>query len=340
MRHYPVYYQDGMFLCPQHLQAADRHALEQASLQGRCMSPFPYGFLTLDGEVKEGVVRIHSCSGATRTGRPFSFPAEHYDAEDTNVATSLTFDLTRCPELRKHGSILIDLLLPAEEHRFPPGSGWRGETFLRHERDENRREEDPPLIEFKPCDARLQFRLTDKQIETRALNGLTVLPAFRVVETVKSRKRSYCLDPKYLAAWLALSREQAENHLGGLIGDLQSTLADCRIACQGTKGGLRGRGAANSAMPLLLLTLGRARGRLSAMMNLEKLSPSGLYVELASIIGELAVLDEDALPDIPPYNHDDLGGCLAALANLMKGQIDGLLPPPGTSEGALPPSGS
>ena len=48
MRNLPVHWYEGLFLRPQHLQAADRHWAEAAQISGQVDNPYNYGLQSLE----------------------------------------------------------------------------------------------------------------------------------------------------------------------------------------------------------------------------------------------------------------------------------------------------
>ena len=74
--------------------------------------------------------------------------------------------------------------------------------------------------------------------------------------------------------------------------------------------------------------LNEAAGLLGVMAFAEGVHPFPAYVELCRLVGRLAVFGEARrTPTLPPYDHDDLGGCFHAVKHYLDDLLDAFVEP-------------
>ncbi len=303
-----VYWYEGMFLKPHHFQAAERAITEDLRAAEDWNHPFNWGFrrIRLDREAIsnfEGVVR--SCEARFKDGTRISIP------DDTEVETiNLKSALTRSSET------ILYLAIPslhrgrANVEPQPTGDGpryWLESTEIEDDNTGSQLE----MIEFRRVRAKL---LVSGQDQT----GYEVLPIAKVSRSAKSEATPQ-LDRAFVPPLLAIDgwpplwqRVQALHYrVGGIIETLSARLIDRRISFES-----RVPGDAQSM--LILSKINGVFSHLEAIGYIRGLTPLTIYAELCRTAGELAIFTaERRPPNMPPYNHEDLGACFRTVISYI-----------------------
>jgi len=296
-----ILWREGVFLCPQHLQAFAREIGGRAYAGDRHGVPGSFGAarLEIDEEALErDVFRIVEAEILFRDGTLLSVPhnaevllrefGEHWDG----------------PQL------LVYLGVPAVQENVPQvGEGdsrlFRYEVDVRKVYDENQRDSAREL-EFRTLRAHLFFGDEDR-------SGHESVPIARLVrrgspETVSALCPSYvapvlrCGASKALAARLKQIAERAR----GQARDLAAVLPDVtRLSSVDSSADVTGL--------IKLQSVNRGLAVLEQVATVPDVHPFDAYVEIVRAVGELAVFGSGRVtPELPAYAHDQLDECFSA----------------------------
>jgi type VI secretion system protein ImpJ len=306
MHDQPVHWSEGLFLLPQHFQAADRwrdRQLARAVLWGQ---PHAYGFYELSPDkeaLKSGVLRVSDCSARLRDG------AAVVGEEWTRDAPDLDDALKGHPE-GVTAYLAVPMLRP-NEGNVSSEREWRryrlttGEEVL----DENCGD-NPRPVQFRRLDARLKFK-------SELPHDCEALPVVRVLGPDRDDPQPHW-DPKFVppllrcGAWPAFHRDFATSVRERLRREgslLAAPLPELSAAAPD---------AGNLGRVLLLAAINRGESRFAVLARAPGIHPFSLYLELCALAGDLALFASDgAAPEFPAYNHDDLGACFSPLKDFL-----------------------
>jgi type VI secretion system protein ImpJ len=328
MRNPPVYWHEGLFLRPQHFQAAERHWREQFSASQQWDHPFHYGLkgveisseaLTnqqfqlnaLSARMRDGTLvslqsgeelgRVDLKSAFSQIGRPSAQESETGESED--VLRIL---------------LAIPKLLPGRENMGHVASAT-SVRFLSDERavaDENDGGNEQE-IRFR----RLNVRLMCSHQDT---SGYEVLPIAQVKRASAAEARPR-LDDSYIPpvlsieAWPGLGRDTVRA-VYDVIGQKIEVLAQ-QISNRGI--GLETHEPGDADRIIMLTQLSAAYGVLGVLaFSQAGVHPLTAYTELCRLVGQLSIFAPNHLvQEVPPYDHDDL----ARIFRVMRLRLEELL---------------
>ena len=188
-----VHWHEGMFLRPQHMQAADRHWRECMNDSEEWFHPFAWGLRSVEidrDEVRGGFFTLRGCEARFRDGTKVSIPDDGA-IDPVELKTALT----------GAGVVTVYLAVPA----IQPGRANVAETrtvdgpryFLDHVKfcDENTGEADEPIAV-----AQVQARLL---LSGQDATGYAILPLARVMRSGQSGAPAQ-IDDAYVPPLLAI----------------------------------------------------------------------------------------------------------------------------------------
>jgi len=312
---------EGMFLRPHHLQAASRHLVSALNQEVGIIRPFGWGINALEvseAELENFTFSIKMCQVRMRDGTWLSIP-ENADIESRDFKEVLdTSDgsmdvLIGIPRIRERDANTLGL------GESPGDYDRRYKVRLTEVTDEN-------------TGANLQ------QIETRRLAGklffgdentqgyetLRIAQVERSggAQTVPAVSSSFFPSILVLEAWPPLH---------DLCRDIYHRLAArnrslaSQIASRDVSFGAEAAGGVE-AMLKLKVTNGFVV-LLRQLFNTPRVHPYNVYLELCRMAGELAVFDSRReAPDLPVYNHDQLGICFFELSEHLDRLLDSIVP--------------
>jgi type VI secretion system protein ImpJ len=171
----------------------------------------------------------------------------------------------------------------------------------------------------------VQVRLLNVRLllSTDDLGGYEVVPVARVEKSQRAEAVPQ-LDVTYIPpvlagdAWRPLAAgilEAIYDRVGKKMEILASQVISRRITVDSTRSG-------DALLISQLRVLNEVAAPLGVQTFAQGVHPLFLYLELCRIVGELAIFGpERRLPELPRYDHDDLGGCFYR----VKQHIDALL---------------
>ncbi|MCI0459063.1 MAG: type VI secretion system baseplate subunit TssK [Gemmataceae bacterium] len=302
-----VHWFEGMALWPHMMQQAERFGLRQLHLSHNLDVHHDWGLRALDldvGALASYRFAARALKARLKDGTMVSAP------EDGSLAA---LDLR--PALQTSSTITVYLGVPKlhlgrANTRDPnepavDGEAARARWVVGSEEIEDENAPDNPQS--------LRVRLLNFKllVSTEDHSGYEVLPIARVqkpaeAEATPQLDRTYI--PPLLAceSWPALAADILEHvyHRVGKKIDLRANQVVSRGITFDSKTGQD---------PLIfnqLHVLNEAYALLGTLVFAEGIHPLPAYVELCRLVGQLAVFgDTRKVPDLPRYDHDDLGGC-------------------------------
>jgi type VI secretion system protein ImpJ len=312
MRYLPVHWSEGMFLRPQHFQAADRYWSELLQISQSWLDHYSYGIHSLElsrealANYQVQVTRLHA------------------RMKDGSV---IVLDSGREPDrvdlkeaFQQQAEVTVLLAVPKVVLGRPNVTGRRTTDSRYFEADlavpdESRGGNDQP-IQFREINARLL-------LSSQEQSGYETLPIVRVKragegEAIPQVDEDYFPPVLNAQAWPPLGLGVVRG-VYDVLGEKMNLLAD-RVVNRGVT--LASQEPGDLEDLLMLLQLNRAYASLGCLAFATGLHPFVAYTELCRIVGELSVFDETRrAPQVPRYDHDDL----ARIFKWVKMQIERLL---------------
>jgi type VI secretion system protein ImpJ len=292
----PVHWHEGMFLRPQHFQAAQRHALANAFRDEKWDHQYNWGLRAIDLD-REALANhrfvVRSLEARFRDGTLVVVPED-------GVLPAL--DLR--PAFGRESALTVHLALPVL--RVGRANTGEGSRFLvdRTELEDENTGDNP-----QPVDLRLlNFTL---RLSNENQTGYETLPIARVRKADRP-EAAPDLDVTYIPpvlacdAWLPL----ANGILQGIY-DRIGTRLNRRAEQVRTRNVSIGSNAPGDVLLIdRLRALNEAHAVLGVLTFAEGVHPLSAYLELCRLVGQLAIYtDARRVPDLPRYDHDDLAGC-------------------------------
>jgi type VI secretion system protein ImpJ len=314
----PVHWYEGMFLRPQHFQAADRHARDELRRSEDWYHPFNWGIRSFDLD-RDAVANysavLRSCEARFKDGTKLSIPA------DTTVDPVELRDGLAGPA----GAVTLYLAVPAlhparanvEPHPTADGPRYWVESL--QVEDENTGDGEQPL-EVRRVRARLLLSTQDH-------TGYEVIPLARVERSVRAEAPPQ-IDLGYvppllaLDAWPPLWRtiQSLHHQISARVEQLAGQMVDRGISFDSQVPG-------DAERMLKLAVLNTAFSELEAIAYLRGLHPLMLYQELCRLVGQLSIFTElRRPPNLPRYDHEDIGGCFQAVIKQVQLGLDTAAP--------------
>ena len=336
MRNNPVHWHDGLYLLPQHFQAADAHTQELIQLSTNCDHSYYYGLkhfeLALD-EITNRHFSVASCCLRTRDGTIIDLTAGQsmgrvaLRPENDDEASGLNVDFS---DSDPEGKLRVYVAIPL--HRADGGNVSTAENYrsteslvryreIRTERQDESSGENYRNIALKVAQAKLIVAPPNVQI-----TNYETLP---IAQIDLQGDQGPELDIEYIPpllsidSWLPLHKDILM-YLYNRIGNRVETLGEF-VRGQGiTWATADGTGQENLAW---LSMLNEAQCSIHALVFSRGVHPFRAYSELCRIVGRLSIFRQSRRPpeDLPKYDHDDLG----RIFHWFKAVLDGLLDVPG-----------
>ncbi len=338
MNNRPVHWHEGMFLRPQHLQVADRYWAESLHLSSKWNHAYNYGYYSLnldEAAISDYKVRVKECQARTEEGTlvwPESIaPRDRADLESAFDRPGPVKVFLAVPRFDPEVPIAFDPGDPEDPIvRKPPEPPLRYSVMRRGEPDENigRKGLNDQEVRFRNLNVRLLLGDEDRR-------GSEVLLVGQVDPPDKSSPPKWneaCTPP--LLTCRALTKFN-RNFVEAVCDRVQTRIMD--FSRHGLRLGDRDPHVLRRA--LMLAALNRASCRLQATaFGKEAVHPLMVYVELCSLVGDLAIFCEGPpTSTVPPYDHNNLGGCFSAVKGLIEDILKRTLPeaPQGSGDSPL-----
>jgi type VI secretion system protein ImpJ len=290
-----------MFLRPHHFQAAQRHNVYLSHLTEKWDVHYNWGLrearLDLDALANHRFV-VRYLKARLRDGTLVAVP------DDGNLPLlDLKSALEGNDNLTVFLAVPISNLGKANVSSNGPSEGARYLLESKDLEDENTGV-NPQPIQFRQLNLKLLLSTQDHA-------GYEVLPIARVKKSAKAEATPE-LDVTYIPPLLACDAWQVLladilQQIYDRIGQKIQVLAD-RVVAGNISFDSQAQGD-----PLILAQLrilNEAYALLGIMAFAQGMHPLPAYLELCRLVGQLAIFgDERRPPELPKYDHDDLGGC-------------------------------
>ncbi|MGH8079428.1 MAG: type VI secretion system baseplate subunit TssK [Lysobacter sp.] len=316
--HRQVFWGQGAFLSPQHLQAQD--AWHQAMRQGvqRAITPYPWGLETLvlrEDALASGVIDIEQIELHTRDGERLS-GGSALAGGNARIPQRALLDLTP----RNNDPIALWLVLNRE--RTVHGLAPAGRLSERHALASDSLAD--PFDPQAPA-ADVDFLLYQPMILTSLDDNAEVLvrscEAYKFAEIVPVGPGKFRLSNDYIPPLLAL---QASRNLSRWTRSLRDLLTSRGQDFAASKRQRGIRAASTSAQEVMRVAMMQTFARyipvLAEHVRLGTVPAYALYQQLRALVAEFSVFSEDigyfgglvanpAETELPDYDHDDLRRC-------------------------------
>jgi type VI secretion system protein ImpJ len=335
-----VVWQEGMYLAPHHFQAQRRHFDEAVALTLSALFAYPYGVAALsvdDDALRNGTLALRHARGILPDGTPFRIPdddpapapgvlADRVSPTRDAHVVHLVLAAWRSDEANVDGAAVAQGSTTPE----PVASAWgsmdagppRVPRFVavEHEVVDEVTGLDRAALPFATKNFQL---LLDDEVGA----GDVSLPVARIRRDGTGR---FVLDPEYVPPCLQIAGSpQLDGLLQRISGMLEAKGATLAVAAQSLPGPpVAGAGpsayAGNElATRWLLHAVRSAEQPLRHLRTTRSAHPERLWMELSRLAGALCTFSLTAQPsDLPAYDHDDLGGCFAALERHLREHLD------------------
>ncbi|MCE9532705.1 MAG: type VI secretion system baseplate subunit TssK [Planctomycetes bacterium] len=314
-----VHWHEGMFLQPHHFQTGTRFLSEQIARVTGWSVHHGYGLKSIridpDALANSRLV-IHSLQACLRDGTPIAIP------EDGLLPA---LDLKTLFEPGK--PLLVLLAVPRLNLGKSNVDEGSPDPTARFRLDTQDLEDENTGVNPQPIRVRrlnVQLLLADQDA-----TGYETLPLVRLEKSTLANAPPQ-IDAAYIPplltceAWPILRTEILQS-LGDRVGRKRARLAE-QLSSQGS--------ALSATDPFLVVAAAQLRELNEAYAVLQVLSftpgvtPLHVYIELCRLVGQLAIFDRTGRwPEIPPYDHDDLGGCFYRVKLYLDDLLD-ILPEP------------
>ncbi|MGO9228791.1 MAG: type VI secretion system baseplate subunit TssK [Bryobacteraceae bacterium] len=313
----PVIWTKGTFLTPQHLQLQDRFLENLLEFHLESLSFRPWGFATLQisrEALAGGIFAIATASGLLPDGLIFDIPASDSAPPPKELADCFEPDQTSLdiylavPQYRERG-----LNVASSTH----DSGARYRAEIEVFRDEN-----TGLTEKPVQVARKNLRLL---VEGENRDGSSTL---RVARVQRSETGTFQLDPAFVPPLVDFA---ASEYLVSIARRLVEILTARSSAISGLRRqknqSLADFTAADIANFWLLYTVNTAFPVFRHLFETRRGHPEALFNAMLSLAGALSTFSTAIHPrDLPPYDHDNLGGCFTDLDEKLRTLLETVVP--------------
>lgn len=327
MRNLPVHWSEGMFLRPHHMQAADRYWAETLQNSEHWDHEYNYGVRTIeisDEAIGNYQFQVNVCHARLRDGTQIVIDAGQ---EPDRVELKEAFDRLRMPvadleeAFANESTVTVYLAVPklrmgranvgteanSDRHRYV--------ELIRAVQDENAGGNDQE-VQLRALNARLL-------LSTQDTSGYEVLPIARV-QRASEEEATPRLDLSYIPpvlavdAWPTLGRDIVRA-IYDIIGNKIEVLSE-QVINRGIR--FESQEPGDLDRLLMLSQLNAASAALAVLAFGRGVHPFVAYTELCRIVGQLSIFGpERRPPNIPRYDHDDLGG----IFYYIKSKIEALI---------------
>lgn len=311
MANHAIHWAEGLFLRPQHFQTAERNLGEQIRLSEDWNVSYSYGIRRI--EIDEDALAnwrlvLRTCHIRLHDGSHVRFP------EDANLSPT---DLPK-NAFDRQDRVMVYLGIPQLKLGRNNAEHSGGDLSTRYlvdsvEIEDENQAGNSQMLEVRWTNARLL-------IGDDHLSGYEALPVMRLRRGTMAEAPPE-IDPEYIPpvlacdAWPILKNEIVDaivNQVGSRVESLKRAMFDRNVAFEsGHREDLE--------IIFKLHALNSALGYLWNLPVVKGIHPLTAYMELCRVVGMLAIFwPERRMPEVPRYDHDDLGGCFYAVKRLLQ----------------------
>jgi len=308
-----------MFLRPQHFQAAQRHALHQATRGEKWDNQYNWGLRNIDLDLNAlGNYRfvVRSLEARLRDGTLISIPED---------GTPPELDLGSAFEAGSGVTVYLAVpgLHAGRANVVNNGEGGASRFVVEKQEIED---ENTGINAQELLIRRLNFKLLASSQDT---SGYELLPLARLDKSSRAEAKPQ-LDEKYIPPLLACDawRPLAAGIMQAVYDRLGKKIETIvhQVVARGVTFDSYAQGD-----PLIfaqLRILNEAFALLQILAFAQGVHPLAAYTELCRLAGQLAIFGETRrAPALPRYDHDDLAGCFFAVKDIIDAVFDALVEP-------------
>ncbi|SIO60635.1 type VI secretion system protein ImpJ [Singulisphaera sp. GP187] len=309
----PVHWHEGMFLRPHHFQLTRAHQSEQSHLNEKWDHHHNWGLreidLDLDALANSRLV-VRTLKARLRDGTQVVIP-------DDGVVPPV--DLK--PALQRSESVTVYLGVPVLQQGRANVAGKDSSDGVRYLVSTQTLPDENTGVNPQPISVRrlnLKLLLSDQD-----QTGYEVLPIARVMRSPRAEATPQ-LDLTYIPPLLACDAWQPL--CGGILQSVYDRIGQKidLLANQVVSRGITFDSQTQGDLQIFaqLRELDQAYPVLAVVAFVDGVHPLAAYLELCRLVGHLAIFDPTRRPpELPRYDHDDLGRCFYG----VRQQIDALL---------------
>lgn len=314
-----VHWHEGMFLRPHHFQTAQRHWFSVAALDEKWDHHYNWGLRSIDLD-REALANyrlvVRSLNVRLRDGTLVAIPED-----------GLLPPLEIKGPLEGISQLTVFLAVPVLQLGRANISSDRGVDGARYLLDAQELEDENTGVNPQP----VQVRLLNMKLllSTGDQAGYETIPIARLEKSARAEATPQ-LDVTYIPpvvacdAWTPLRADILEtvyDRIGKKI-DLLAT----QIVSRGV--GFESQTAGDPVMLSQLRELNEAYALLGIMAFAQGIHPLEAYLTLCRLVGQLSIFGPTRRsPDLPKYNHDDLGGCFYRVKQYLDALLDVVVEP-------------
>jgi type VI secretion system protein ImpJ len=313
----PVHWEEGMFLLPQHLQAAQRYGTHLSQLGDKWNQHYSWGLRSCELDTNAFAnyrFVVRTLKARLRDGTLIAIPEDNVL---TPVELKAAFE--RTSPVRVFLAVpLFDLgRANASPNSSPDKARYLWDT---QDLEDENTGQDRKAVRIR----RLNVRLL---LSTEDAAGYETLPIAQLKKTDRAEATPE-LDAAYIPpvlacdAWKPLSAgilEYIYDRIGMLL-EKQTGL----VVSRGI--GLESQAPGDRLIVEQLRALNEAYAMLRVLAFAEGVHPLSAYLELCRLVGQLVIFSRKIGPrtphDLLPYDHDDLGRCFASVRRYIDQALD------------------
>jgi len=312
-----VYWNEGQFLCPQHLQLADRLNEGQLFLAQRWTQHYNWGLRSIDIDreaLADNRLVVRALQARFRDGTPVAVPEDvplptlDLPAQTQGMTVFLVVPLL---QPGKRNALEPDLDNPSPAPTEPDEQPrFRAES--QEVPDENSGEDLQPLLIRR---LNLQLLLAPAN---RPPAGYEALPICRIARSAETGLPE--LDSTYIPPVVACDGwEGLQAAILQVIYDRVGKMTDTRSARVLSRSiSFDTRSPKSQQLLSELRVLNEGYAVLHVVAFAEGIHPFSAYLELCRLAGQAAIfLPARRVPNLPRYDHDDLAGCFYAIKRIL-----------------------
>jgi len=286
-----VIWSEGLFLRPHHLQQSDRYVEGLIEARVRHVSPYPWGFSSLEIDrdlAQQSKFSVRRATGVMPDGTPFDIPGDSPLPAPIDVPESA-------------GKMLVWLSMPIGAPNTREVEPADAENVSRYTPGTERLIDATSALRIEE-EIDVAFPRLAFELRKTAKPGYVSLPIGRIVEV---RDRNIVFDEKFAPPVLTCATHPVvQGWIDRVIGWVENKLEElARYAADPTAGG-----GLQSADYFILQLLNRHIPVLQHLRQSRFVHPERLYEEFLRIAGELATFTttDRRARTYPFYDHDDL----------------------------------
>jgi type VI secretion system protein ImpJ len=302
--HLPIFWHEGMFLRPQHFQAAERHLDQQIERSAKWDLHHNWGLRSID--INEDALSSYRFEVRDLKGRLHDGTLVDLAAD----ASKLFLDLKAAFIERNEPQVTVYLAVPVLNLGRANVSQNGSADTARYGTDAQDLEDENTGLNPQPLQVRrLNLKLL---LSIQDMTGYVTLPIARlkradIAEGVPQLDKTYIPPLLACTAWKPLYTEILDNVMGRL--NQKTELLANLITSRNLSFDSTSQGDRRLIEQMRIMNEAVAVCRM--LFPAQGVHPFTTYLELCRLVGSLSILDlgKARTPELPMYDHDNLGEC-------------------------------